>query len=295
VRLLVFGGFGQLGSDLEQVCAGRHELIRPTHRQVDVTERSAVAWAVGECSPDAVVDLAAFHKVEACEEDPGPALAVNAVGALNVARAARAAGARCVFVSTDYVFGGDRAIGYREDDPVAPVNAYGVSEAAGEQLVRLACPDSLIVRASGLFGHAGSSGKGGNFVESMLRKAEAGNREPISVPDDLVFAPTSSRDLAERIVLLLERAVPAGTYHAANAGSCSWYGFAQKIFELGGLRPELLPRSAVGDPVRRPARSVLLDTKSIGLGLPPSRPWEDALQWYLETRTASKPAGTVSR
>jgi dTDP-4-dehydrorhamnose reductase len=282
VRLLVFGGWGQLGSDLATLAEGRHELVRPRHSDADVTDPDTIEGMVAEHLPDVAVNLAAFHKVELCEEDPQRSFAVNAVGALNVARAARANGARCVFVSTDYVFDGDNPNGYTEDDAVAPLNVYGVSKAAGERLVVLACPDSLVVRGSGMFGHAGSAGKGGNFIETMLAKASAG--EAISVVDDQVFSPTATHDLAERILLLLERQVPPGTYHAANSGSCSWYELARKTFELAGVQADLSPRPAGEQPVRRPRSSILLDTRAAGLGLPPVRPWEEGLRWYLEAR-----------
>lgn len=282
MRLLVFGGWGQLGADLAAVAEDRHDLIRPRSAEVDVTDASAVDEAVRATRPDAVIDAAAFHKVELCEEDPARSFAVNAVGALNAARAARRDGARCVFVSSDYVFDGERPGGYAETDPTGPLNVYGVSKAAGERLVQNASPDALIVRGSGLFGHAGSSGKGGNFVETMLAKAEAG--DAISVVDDQIFSPTSTRDMAERILLLLERRVPPGIYHVANAGSCSWYGLARRVFELSGVDADLSPRPAGEQGVRRPRHSVLLDTRSAGLGLPPSRPWEEALEWYLSAR-----------
>jgi dTDP-4-dehydrorhamnose reductase len=243
-----------------------------------------VADAVASSRPDAVVDAAAFHKVELCEEQPARSFSVNAVGALNMARACREQGVRCVYVSTDYVFDGNNPAGYGEDDPTGPVNVYGVSKAAGERLVRLADTESLVVRGSGLFGHAGSSGKGGNFVESMLAKAASG--EAISVVNDQTFAPTSTRDMAQRIFLLLERDVPPGIYHVANAGSCSWFEFARAIFELSGIEVDLSPRATGEQPVRRPPCSVLLDTKSAALGLPPSRGWREALRWYLENRPA---------
>jgi dTDP-4-dehydrorhamnose reductase len=282
MRILVFGGWGQLGCDLAAVCETRHDLLRPTHADADVTEAAALDAVATATRPDAMVNAAAFHKVESCEADPGRSFAVNAVGALNVARAARAVGAPCVYISTDYVFDGERSEGYVEEDAPAPVNVYGTSKAAGERLVRLTSPDSLVVRASGLFGHAGSSGKGGNFVETMLAKAVAG--ETISVVDDQFFAPTATRDLAERILLFLERRVPPGIYHAANNGSCSWYQFAKKIFELAGANVSLSPRAAGEQAVRRPHSSILLDTRSAQLGLPANRSWEDALKWYLASR-----------
>jgi dTDP-4-dehydrorhamnose reductase len=282
MRILVFGGWGQVGSELAAAAEGRHELLRPTRADADVTERSTPDVVVRAHRPDAVVYLAAFHKVDACETEPEQAFAVNAVAAMSVAAAARAGGARCVYVSTDYVFDGNQASGYREDDPVNPLSVYGISKAAGEWAVLNACPDSLIVRASGIFGHAGSSGKGGNFVETMLAKAAAGDR--IAVVDDLIFAPTCARDLAERLIVLLERRVGPGIYHGANAGSCSWYGFARAIVEIEGLAADLAPRPTDDQAVRRPRYSVLLDTKAERLGLPPSRPWRDALAWYLDVR-----------
>jgi dTDP-4-dehydrorhamnose reductase len=257
-------------------------VIAPPHAEADVTDPAAIDVALEAHRPDAVIDAAAFHKVELCEEDPARAFAINAVGAANVAHAARRSGARCVFISSDYVFDGEKPDGYAEDDPTAPLNVYGVSKVAGETLVRDACPDSLVVRGSGLFGHAGSSGKGGNFVETMLSKAAAG--EAISVVDDQIFAPSSTRDMAERILLLLERRVPPGTYHVANAGSCSWYGFARAIFEIEGLKPDLTPRPAGEQAVRRPRFSVLLDMKAERLRLPANRSWRDALAWYLDRR-----------
>lgn len=282
MRLLVFGGWGQLGSDLALAADGRHDLVRPRHAEVDVTDPTAVAAAVEAARPDVVIDAAAFHKVELCETHPEQAFAVNAVAPFHVARAARAAGARTVFISTDYVFDGSTADGYREDDPVGPLNVYGISKVAGEAAVRLADPNALVVRGSGLFGHAGSAGKGGNFVDNMLAKARAG--EALSIVDDQRLAPTATRDMAERILLFLEADAPPGIYHAANAGSTSWYGLARRAFELAGVEATVTPRPTGESPVRRPVTSILRDTKSAALGLPPNRSWEDALRWYLDAR-----------
>ena len=280
VRLLLFGGWGQLGTDLAAAAGERgHEVIRPSHSDVDVRDEPAVRDAVLAGGPDAVIDAAAFHKVEACEADPSSSFAVNAVGARHVARAASEAGARTVYISTDYVFDGERPTGYTEDLPIGPVNVYGVTKAAGERLVRLTDPASLIARGSGLFGHGGSSGKGLNFVETILARARAG--EPLSVVDDLVFSPTSSRDMAERVLMLLESDVPPGIYHAANQGSCSWFGLARRILELARMEADISSRPSAPDGVRRPRVSILLDSKSAALGLPPGRPWEDALARYL--------------
>jgi dTDP-4-dehydrorhamnose reductase len=282
VRLLAFGGWGQLGTELARAAEGRHELIRPTRDEADVTDRRAVEAAVRAAAPDSVLNAAAFHKVERCQEDPATAMAVNAAGATHVARAAHEAGARAVFVSSDYVFDGEKGIGYTEDDPTSPVNLYGVSKAAGERAVRIASPDSLVVRVSGLFGHAGSSGKGGNFIETVLSKATAD--EPLSVVDDQRLSPTAAADAAGRLLDLLERRAPAGTYHLANRGSCSWFELAEAVLELSGLEAALRPRATDQTEVRRPRCSILADTRTGPLGLPPARPWRQAVAWYLEAR-----------
>ena len=282
MRLLVFGGWGQFGTELARAAEGRHELIRPTHLEADVTDGEAVGAAMRATRPDAVVNAAAFHRVERCEEDPATAMVVNTVGAVNVARAAAGAAARAVLVSSDYVFDGEKGIGYAEDDPPAPVNLYGVSKAAGELGVRIMCRDSIVVRLSGLFGHAGSAGKGGNFIETVLARAAAG--EPLSVVDDQRLSPTAAADAAARLLDLLDLAAPAGTYHLANQGSCSWFGLAAAVLELSGLATQLSPRSTGPDEVRRPRCSVLADTRTGPLGLAPARPWREALASYLEAR-----------
>jgi dTDP-4-dehydrorhamnose reductase len=253
---------------------------------VDVSDADAVAAYTQDLRPDALINAAAFHKVELCEQDPARAFNVNAVGAWIAARAARSAGARSLFVSTDYVFDGERDAGYDEDAAVAPLNVYGISKAAGERAARLADPAGLVVRGSGLFGHAGSSGKGGNFVDNMVARARQG--EALSIVDDQVLAPTATRDMAERILMLLERDVPPGTYHAANAGRCSWYELARRAIELSGITAEVTPRPTGDAAVRRPRSSVLIDTKSERLGLPAARSWEDALAWYLANRPAAE-------
>lgn len=282
MRLLVFGGWGQLGTELARSAEGSHELIRPARAEADVTDAAAVDAAVLAAAPDVVVNAAAFHKVERCQDDPATAVAVNTVGAVNVARAAAGAGARAVFVSTDYVFDGEKGIGYTEDDPTSPVNLYGVSKAAGERAVSLVCPDALVIRLSGLFGHAGSSGKGGNFVETVLSKAEAG--EPLSVVDDQRIAPTAAADAADRLLELVVHEAPGGAYHLANRGSCSWFEFAGAVLDLSGLGADLTPRRTGSDEVRRPRWSILADTRTGRLGLAPARPWRQALAWYLEAR-----------
>jgi dTDP-4-dehydrorhamnose reductase len=166
------------------------------------------------------------------------------------------------------------------------LNVYGASKAAGEWLVSSTDPHAIIVRGSALFGHAGSSGKGGNFVENMLAKATAG--EQIRVVEDQFMTPTCTRDMAERILLLLDTGAPSGIYHAVNGGFCTWFEFCQTILNIAGLEADLAPRKTSPDGIRRPRCSILLDTKSEALGLSPLRRWQVALQWYLKSRPAER-------
>jgi dTDP-4-dehydrorhamnose reductase len=161
---------------------------------------------------------------------------------------------------------------------------YGRSKLAGERRVRDASTGHVVVRSSGLYGVAGSAGKGGNFVETMLRLAKRGG--PLRVVNDQVLGPTYTRDLAEAIARLLAANPPGGIYHLTNAGACSWFQFASRIFALCGLTPDLAPTTsaAYAAPAPRPPYSVLANTRAAGLGLPPLRPWAEALEDYLRAK-----------
>lgn len=279
MRVLLLGARSQLGYDILRLWTG--DQITPLgHSACDVTDTAAVGAAVAAARPDLVINLAASHRVDAVESDPTEALHVNALGAWEVARAAAGAGAAVMWVSTDYVFSGDKGSPYLEDDPTDPINAYGVSKAAGERLVALANPRHYIIRTSGLYGVAGASGKGGNFVETMLRLARAGNA--LRVVNDQILGPTSTSDLATAM-RALAASEAYGLYHITNSGAISWYDFAALIFQLCGVAADLTPVSSAdyGAPARRPAYSVLANARTAALGLAPLRPIADALRAYL--------------
>jgi dTDP-4-dehydrorhamnose reductase len=280
VRTLLLGARSQLGYDILRTWpAGTVTALG--HADCDVTDPPAVQAAIAATRPDLVLNLAASHRVDEVERDPAEALRVNAYGAWVVARAAAAAGAAVLWVSTDYVFDGEARRPYPEDAPPRPLNAYGASKAAGERLVALANPQHYIVRSSGLYGVAGASGKGGNFVETMLRLARAGR--PIRVVDDQVLAPTSTLDLAGALHAIAASA-RYGLWHVTNAGAVSWHEFAALIFALSGVRADLTPVSSAeyGAPARRPAYSVLDNSALRAAGLPALRPIAAALRAYLE-------------
>ncbi len=288
MRILVIGANGQLGSDLVQVLreqSSTHQVIPLTHAELEVTDLPQVQQVLAQSQPDVVVNTAAYHKVDEVESYPERAFAVNAIAPLNLARLCREQGIALLFLSTDYVFGGDaqRTTPYTEKDCPAPLNVYGTSKLAGEKLIQATWAKHWIVRTSGLYGVRGASGKGGNFVELMLRLAREG--KDIRVVDDQRLAPTYTRELAKGLANLIENA-PYGLYHLTCSGDCSWYEFALKIFELSNLHPSLQPTTSAEfkTAARRPSYSVLANQAIREAGIAPLKAWQAALADYLAER-----------
>jgi dTDP-4-dehydrorhamnose reductase len=283
---LLIGAAGQLGTDLAATLGKQGNLVfTPSHIELDVRDFVKLKDVMSQTQPDLVVSTAAFHKVEDCEQRPLLAFDVNAVGSMNLGRACQSLSCPLVFFSTDYVFGGDAAVPYSESALLNPLNVYGASKVAGENLLRITCEQHWILRTSGLYGLAGSSGKGGNFVENMLKKVAAG--DDIRVVDDQVLTPTYTVDLAEALLALISQG-QFGTYHITNEGECSWYRFTQEIFRIKGLSPSLSPVTTDEFPslVKRPRYSVLSKRKLAATGIEMPR-WEDALGRYLAARAAA--------
>jgi dTDP-4-dehydrorhamnose reductase len=283
MKLALIGPRGQVGSDVAKAAsAAGLEVVPLSHADCDVTDRASLERAFAQLGAgDIVVNTAAFHRTDECEDRPDRAFGVNGIGAHNVAAVANERGAAVAFYSSDYVFGNvPSSRPYVESDDVAPVNVYGASKVAGETLVRLANANAYILRIASVFGTAGSSGKGGNFVETMLAKARRGER--IEVVDDVVMSPTFAADAADLTVALITRRAPAGIYHLANSGECSWREFADGIFTAAGLATRALPIASVpgASRVRRPSYSALASEKLSRFELA-SRPWREALREYL--------------
>ncbi len=278
MRVLVLGANGQLGSDLVRLAPAAAEVIAAKRSDADVTDGAAVAAMVEQAQATVVVNTTAFHNLPQAEADPETCFRVNVLGGWNVAKAARACGARMVQISTDYVFEGRKRTPYLEDDARQSVNVYGAAKIATEDVVRQVNPETLIVRVSGLYGLAGSAGKGGNFVQTMLRLANEGN--PIRVVSDQVTAPTNTAEIAEALWPLICDGT-GGVVHLAAGEGCSWYAFAKAIFEMAGLSPDLQPVTTAefGAPLERPMYSVLGTTRA------PALPhWRDGLERYLREK-----------
>jgi len=275
MRILIIGARGMLGTDLLQEWE-TDEVIPATSQDADIRDSQQVRSLLARTRPDWTVLTAAYTDVDGSERNPEQAFAVNATGAENVARAAQECGSRLFFVSTDYLFDGTATRPYEPEDPIAPLNVYGQSKAAGERAVRENHTHWCIARTSWLFGTSGVC-----FPEKILRAAES--RPELTVVADQVGSPTFTRDLAQAIRDLV-RGDARGTLHVTNAGSCSWFEFAREILRQAGRDSvSVLPTTTAeaARPAKRPAYSVLslASLHARGLRL---RHWRDALTAYLK-------------
>lgn len=285
MRWLIVGAQGQLGTDLQAVLPG--DVVGLDLPDFDATDDAQVAAAFDAHRPDVAINCVAMTNVDACETETEAAWRGNALTALQIAQHADRVGAAVCYVSTDYVFGqaGARAAAYLERDAPGPVNVYGATKLAGEHLTMSYARRWCVVRTSGLYGRAGARGKGGNFVETMLRLAR--ERDEVRVVNDQRLSPTSTAALARRMAELLQRDAH-GIYHLAAADSCTWHEFAAAIFAETGARIRCtpIPSSEYPTPARRPAMSALGSARVAEAGLAPPEGWRAMLRTYLNERDA---------
>ncbi len=291
MKIAVLGAAGQLGRDLCPRLAALGEVVPLSRADIDLSQPSTITTTrIASYDLDYFVNAAAYNFVDKAETEPEAAFAVNALGVRALARACDEAGALLVHYSTDFVFGIDPAhtVPRTETDLPGPASAYGVSKLAGEYFVLDEVYGALVIRTCGLYGMWGSGGKGGNFVETMLRVS--GQGKPLRVVNDQRCTPSYTADVAAATVSLLERGVK-GLIHVTNSGDCTWYEFAAEIFRQSGLTPDLIPITSAefGAAAKRPAYSVLSTAKLVSQGVPALRPWQEALAAYLVERQ-NKPA-----
>lgn len=287
MRVLLIGAAGQLAQDLAPVLdKGGHEVQPATHEQLDICSPEGVRHAVAGARPECIINTAAFHRVDDCEDQAEKAFAVNVVGVRNLAQAAEQAGAALAHFSTDYVFGGEKRNPYVETDLPQPLSIYAISKLAGEFAARRYCSRHFVIRTCGLYGMGGSRSKGGNFVETMLKLAA--QKKTINVVTDQTVTPTATADLAERVLPLIESG-RYGLYHMTSTGHCSWYEFASEVFRLANVKADLQPMDSrsFGAKARRPAYSVLDNFQLRAAGIAEFRPWQEALAEYMQERRHS--------
>ncbi|MCL6457976.1 MAG: dTDP-4-dehydrorhamnose reductase [Gorillibacterium sp.] len=282
MKVLVTGSAGQLGQDIVLLLQREgHEVLGCDRLEMDITDLDQCIEVIGGFRPDAVIHCAAHTAVDVAESDIVAAYLINATGSRNVAVASEKAGAKLVYISTDYVFNGLGTQPYHEYDNTDPQSIYGKSKRAGEILVQSLSSKYFIVRTSWVYGKYGH-----NFVKTMLK---LGQEKPLlQVVDDQHGSPTYTVDLA-RFLLELIQTEKYGVYHASNSGSCTWYEFASAIFaeakDILGLsftaKLEPCDTKQFPRPAPRPRNSALEHLSIYTNGFQDIRHWREALRDFL--------------
>jgi dTDP-4-dehydrorhamnose reductase len=285
MKIAVIGASGQLGQDVVRTFTDQGDEVEAlNHQDIELSRLESVVACLRSVQPEVVVNTAAMHHVENCEQQPDRAHDVNVTGAKNLATATHDLGSVLIHVSTDYVFDGKKSKPYVETDEALPLNVYGRTKLEGEQLVRQINPRHYVLRTAALYGSHPCRAKGGqNFVDLMLRLAKERGR--VRVVDSEFTTPTATADVARQIAAL-SRSEAYGRYHATAEGSCSWYEFAREIFRVTDVSVNLEVAAADEFPAKvpRPAYSVLENRglKSADLNL--FRPWQEGLHTYLSKK-----------
>ncbi len=276
MRIAITGIKGQLGTELERLFRGEHDVLGLDLPEHDVTDVRAIDH-ISELEPSLVIHAAAMTDVDGCARNPEAAYNVNALGTRNVTLGCQKAKAEMLYVSTNEVFDGKRDLPYWEFDEPNPINTYGKSKLAGERYVKTLLPRFYIVRTSWLFGKAGN-----NFVKKILNLADKEGK--LRVVTDEIASPTYAPDLAQAIKQLVERHI-YGIYHLTNAGACSRFDFAKHILELSKRQGVSLSPICSEDFVRDsepPRQSCLYNFCGQALGIS-LRPWQEALAAFLSS------------
>ena len=284
MRVAVIGAKGQLGQDIVKTVPKDVILETFTHQDFDITNKKDVMDYLGsENKFDVIINTAAFHKTDQCEEEPEKAFLVNTIGVKNLVDICKKNDSILIHISTDYVFDGNKLESkkpYTEEETPNPINVYGLSKYAGELIIKNYLEKYYIVRVASLYGKAGASGKGGNFVYTIIKKAK--NGEPLKVIDDIFMSPAYTLDAAKKIWEIILEKKPYGIYHITNSGYCSWYEFAVKILEYSGLRNKVdikpVKHTEFRTKARRPLWSPLKSVKGIEL-----RRWDEALKDFINS------------
>jgi len=279
---LITGGGGQLASDLEALLAESGGPVRALpHSELDITDDAAVARALEDAVPAVVYNCAAFHNVEVCEREEDTSFAVNARAVKRLAERCDERGAKLVHLSTNYVFDGTGSEPYPEDHAPNPRSIYALSKLAGEYAALSYEPGALVVRGAGLYGLHGSASKGGNFVTKAVGRAR--EQGALRMVADQRLSPTFTADLARAVVDAVGREA-TGVLHLTASGDCSWFEFTEAIMELAGIEVpiEAVPTTRAPGAADRPLNGVLARPGADAAGVPPLRPWREALADYME-------------
>ena len=284
MKVVVTGAGGLVGSALASLCGSAGDTVSAfDHRALDITDASAVKSTLSGLKPDAVFNCAAWTDVDGCESNPNRAERANALGPQLLASTCREIGALLVTISTDYVFDGSKQGFYTQRDQPNPISVYGRWKLEGERRAQNAYARTIVVRSGYIFGADGN-----NFLSTVLHRARGGER--LKAISDMTGTPTYAPDLAARLRELAELDLP-GIYHVVSRGNgVSFEGFARTALELGGVDPEVLTATTLGElkrPAPRPANSRLRCLLSKAIGLTPLREWQAALEDFVTSQSVT--------
>lgn len=286
-KIALIGANGQLGSDLTRVLSQDQEvnLSLLTHNDIEIADKQSIKQTLDIIKPTIIINTAAYNIVDKAENEPEKAFLINAIAVKYLSQYCSTKNITLVHISSDYVFGLDqkRKTPYTEDDLPGPVNAYGISKLAGEYFAQYGLSNHFIIRSSGLFGIVGSSGKGGNFITFILKKAQEKKR--VEVVNDQIVTPTYTYDLAKQITTLI-KTNKYGLYHASAEGSCTWYEFAQEVFKLTNNKADLIPISSreLSQTARRAQYCVLENNNLKKLDINVMKDWKEGLKEYIQEK-----------
>jgi dTDP-4-dehydrorhamnose reductase len=284
MKILVTGAKGQLGKKIIEILGEKHDLVLTDSDDMDITDIEAIRTVVAKTKPYYIIHGAAYTQVDKAEDNVEICRKVNAFGTENVAKVAKEADIKLIYISTDFVFDGEKTAPYTEGDVANPLSIYGLTKYEGEEFIRKICEKYYIFRIAWLFGELPEGHPGTNFVEAMFRLA--GERDSLNVVNDQVGSPTYTGDLVDVLAKVIEISPEYGTYHFSGTGPCSWYDFAKEIFAQTNTKIDLKPITSDEYPqkAKRPTYSYMDKSKiekTLGITV---RPWQEMLREYLSKR-----------
>jgi dTDP-4-dehydrorhamnose reductase len=279
MKVLIIGSRGTLGQELVKAFNdNKNEVVAWDKNECDITDKKEIQGKIFSLHPELLINAVAYNDVDGAEKEPEKANLINGSAVGFLAEIAEKLGILMVHYSSDYVFRGDKIEGYNEEDTPDPQSVYAKSKFLGERELRNNCSKFYLIRLSRLFGKIGSGdGVKKSFVDKMIELSS--DKKELKVIDEELSSPTYAPDLAKLTLYTIKKQFPFGIYHEANSGACTWYGFAQEIFQILGKSDIILKPVKAEDfprPAARPRYSILLNTK-----LPKQRPWQEALKEYL--------------
>jgi len=284
MKILLLGANGQLGSDILRKNQGHADITAWQRSDLDITNQEELRQKLKEQSFDVLLNCTSYHNTDHAEKTADMAFMINAFCVKEMAMICKEKNARFAHISTDYVFSHHpHNQPLTESDNPSPLNVYGASKLMGESLAKAAHDNTIIFRVASLFGIMGASGKGGNFVETMIRIGR--EKGQLRVISDQIMSPTSTASIAEIILKALQMNIPSGIYHTVNSGNASWYEFAKAIIHNAGVNAVVEPMFAADYPsvAVRPSFSALNNNKLTKyVGTIPS--WQEALDSYLREK-----------